>query len=389
MSQYRTCTTCRPALAWTALALGAALGACGPDAPAGSGRNLPEAEQRHDARLTLTELFQTDESVALTTVRGVDVDSRGQLYIGDWGNPAVTVLSPEGRLVRRIGQRGKGPGEFANITGVQVLPGDSLQVYDVQQGRLTVFAPGGDEVAYTVDMSAKGGIAHDVQRVPGTDRLVAVYRRPFDPRENSSADVGRNDVIRVLTVGRETVRDSLLVYPSPEALVLRADGAVSVTGNPFARAGVVHVGPDGRVYHAYTDTLAVRVTTLDGKTAGGFTVRNDVPKVTDDDVARAVTALGPRGARFRNALEEAAPRTWPAMRTFVVDDRGRAWIGLPSAEGQPSEWLVYDAGGRFVGSAQLPAGSTVLRVAGPRLFAVQTDELDVSRLVAYRVDGAR
>ncbi|HEY7768370.1 6-bladed beta-propeller [Longimicrobium sp.] len=389
MPQYRTRTTCRPALPCTALALGAVLAACGPDAPSGNGSNLPGAEQRENARLTLTELFRTDESVALTAVQGVDVDSRGQLYIGDWGNPAVIVLSPEGRMVRRIGGKGQGPGEFANISGVQVLPGDSLQVYDVQQDRLTVFAPGGDEVAYTVDMSAEGGIAHGVQRVPGTDRLVAVYRRPFDSRESSGADAGRSDVVRVLTVGRQTVRDSLLVYPSPEALVLRAAGAVSVTGNPFGRQAIVRVGSDGRVYHAYTDTLAVRVTTLDGKSAGGFTLRNDAPQVTDEDVARAVTALGPRGARFRSAVEEAAPRTWPAMRTFVMDDRGRAWIGLPSAEGQPSEWLVYQADGRFVGSAQLPAGSTVMRVAGSRLIALYTDELDVPRLVAYRVDDAR
>ncbi|HEY0035963.1 MAG TPA: 6-bladed beta-propeller, partial [Longimicrobium sp.] len=135
MPQSRTCTTGRPTLPWTALALGAALAACGPDAPSGKGSNLPGAEQRQNARLTLTELFRTDESVALTAVQGVDVDSRGQLYIGDWGNPAVTVLSPEGRMIRRIGGKGQGPGEFANITGVQVLPGDSLQVYDVQQDR--------------------------------------------------------------------------------------------------------------------------------------------------------------------------------------------------------------------------------------------------------------
>jgi hypothetical protein len=389
MPQCRAFTPCRPSLRWIALALSATVAGCGPDTTSDEGSALPTPDQRQNGTLRLTELFRTDDSVALTSVQGLDVDSRAQVYIGDWGNPAVIVLSPEGRIVRRIGRRGQGPGEFANVSGVQVLQGDSLQVYDIQQDRLTVFAPDGDEVAYTMDMSESGGTASDIQRVPGTDRLVAVYRRPFNAQENSSADDHRKDVVRVLTLGRRVLRDSLLVYPSPDALVLRAGGAVSVTSDPFGRKAVVRVGPDGRVYHAYTDTLAIRVTTLDGKPSGGFALRNEALEVTDDDIARAVDALGPRGARFRATVERAARRSWPAMGTFVVDDRGRVWISRPAPEGQPAELLVYHPDGRFVGSATLPAGSTVLRVAGSRVFAVQVDELDVPRVVAYRLDGDR
>ncbi|WP_420127753.1 6-bladed beta-propeller [Longimicrobium sp.] len=350
---------------------------------------LASPEQRQAARLALTELFRTGDSVPLTLVRGVDVDSRGQVYVGDWGNPFVTVLSPEGKVVRRIGRRGEGPGEFANVSGVQVLPGDSVQVYDVQQDRLTVFGPGADSVAYTVNLAARGGSAHYLERVPGTDRLLAVYRRPFASHENGRDDDLRKDVVRVVTVGRQTVRDSLLVYPSPASLVLRAPGAVSVTSNPFGRRAIVRLGPGGRVYHAWTDTLGVRITSLDGTGAGGFTLRAQAPRVTDQDVDAAVTALGPNGARFRNSLVEAAPGSWPALRNLVVDDEGRAWLALPAPRDAAGEWLVYHPDGRFAGSAVLPAGTDVLRVAGGRVYAVHVDELDVPRLVVYRLDGLR
>lgn len=375
-----------------AIAAVALSAACGSDAAPSSrtaGAELPSAAERAKARLALVEVFRTDESLPLTLVRGVDVDARGQVYVGDWGNPAVTVLGPDGRVVRRIGRSGEGPGEFANVSGVQVLPGDSLQVYDVQMDRMTVFLPGSDSVAYTVGLAGRGGSAHHLERVPGTDRLLGVYRRPFSTTDNAGDDDLRKDVVRVFTVGRQTVRDSLLVYPSPESLVLRAGGAVSVTSNPFGRRAIVRLGPGGRVYHAWTDTLAVRVTSLDGAPAGGFALRADAPAVTDDDVERAVAALGPRGTRFRGSMEQAAPRSWPALRNFVVDDGGRAWLALPSPQGQPTEWLVYHPDGRFAGSAILPAGTDVLRVAGGRVYAVQTDELDVQRLVAYRLTGLR
>lgn len=391
MPLYRIPTRCRHAATLAAVALAAA--ACSSDAPASggpaAGAALPSAEERSRSRLALTEVFRTGEALPLTVVKGVDVDSHGQVYVGDWGNPSVTVLSPAGAVVRQIGRGGEGPGEFGNVSGVQLLPGDSLQVYDVQMSRLTVFLPGSDSVAYTVNLAARGGSAHYLERVPGTDRLLAVYRRPFRTSDNARDDDLRKDVVRLFTVARQTVRDSLLVYPSPQSLVLRAGGAVSVTSNPFGRRAIVRLGPGGRVYHAWTDTLAVRVTSLDGAPAGGFALRADAPAVTEGDVERAIAALGPRGIRFRGSMEQAVPRSWPALRNLVVDDGGRAWLALPSPQGQPVEWLVYHPDGRFAGSAVLPAGTDILRVAGGRVYAVQTDALDVPRLVAYRLDGLR
>lgn len=356
---------------------------------AGQAGELPSTEQREKARVTLTEVFRTGESVPLTLVRGVDVDSRGQVYLGDWGSPSVTVLSPEGQVVRSIGRKGEGPGEFANVSGVQVLPGDSLQVFDLQMDRLTVFNPGGEGVAYTVNLRGEGASAHHLERIPGTDRLVGVYRRSYSPSDDPRADDDRMDVVRVFTVGLRTVRDSLLLYPSPTPLLVRQGGGVAVSHNPFGRQAIVRVGPDGRVYHAWTDTLGVRVTGADGRPAGGFALRAQAPAVTPADVDRVIAGMGPQGTRFRPALQEVVPPRWPALSGMVVDDQGRAWLAVAGPEGRPAEWLVYHPDGRFAASAVLPAGSSVMRVAAGRVYAVQTDELDVPRLVAYRVDGLR
>ena len=62
---------------------------------------------------------------------------------------------------------------------------------------------------------------------------------------------------------------------------------------------------------------------------------------------------------------------------------------LAAPHGQPSEWLVVPPGRPHRRPAVLPPGTDVMRVEGGRLYAVQTDELDVPRLVAYRVDGLR
>jgi hypothetical protein len=40
------------------------------------------------------------------------VDAQGDMYVLDWGDVDIKVFSPEGRLVRTIGKKGQGPGEF-------------------------------------------------------------------------------------------------------------------------------------------------------------------------------------------------------------------------------------------------------------------------------------
>lgn len=71
------------------------------------------------------------------------MDSRGQVDVADWGSPSVTVLSPEGRLVRQIGRKGAGPREFSTVSARAGAARDSVQVFDLQTDRLTVFGPGG------------------------------------------------------------------------------------------------------------------------------------------------------------------------------------------------------------------------------------------------------
>ena len=52
--------------------------------------------------------------------RGLDVDPAGRIYVADTHNSEVLVYTREGRLLRKWGHRGKGPGEFICVTDVAV-----------------------------------------------------------------------------------------------------------------------------------------------------------------------------------------------------------------------------------------------------------------------------
>jgi hypothetical protein len=84
-------------------------------------------------------------------VGGTDIlvrDSRGRYYTAHNDDPAtVSVFHPNGRAWRKIGRRGRGPGEYRNIVALHMAPGDTLHVFDAGNQRHTILSPSYEVVA--------------------------------------------------------------------------------------------------------------------------------------------------------------------------------------------------------------------------------------------------
>jgi hypothetical protein len=71
------------------------------------------------------------------------VDDKGYVYICDLQDRQIKVFDPDGLLVRTIGQKGEGPGEFQNIGEIALLPDGRLLVLDWEAHRISLFDPEG------------------------------------------------------------------------------------------------------------------------------------------------------------------------------------------------------------------------------------------------------
>jgi hypothetical protein len=81
----------------------------------------------------------------------VTIDSRGRYYVSGGPAPYFWVFDRDGKVLRRIGSRGKGPGEFLLVSGILTAQGDTLHVFDGDQARLSIFSPG-YELVRTVNL---------------------------------------------------------------------------------------------------------------------------------------------------------------------------------------------------------------------------------------------
>lgn len=335
----------------------------------------------------LVQVEASSAELDLSSVETMDVDSRGRIFLGDRLRSAVVVLSPDGRPLRTIGRAGAGPGEFGYVRNVQILPGDSLMVYDAEHYRLTVFAPDSSGAAYVRNFAGGPGAQPPnwVEKLPGERAFFATHRQAYSAAQDPADDYRRIQVVRLLEWDGRTRRDSVLMIPAGQPLIARQGRQVAATANPFGRPGLVRAGPQGRLFYGWGDSLTIAIHDLTGQRVGGFSLPHAGPPVTQADVEAAGEGLD---EVLQRALREAAPERWPAFRNVVVDDTGHLWVGLLAPAGEPTRWTAFDEQGNARCVAPLPPNVDLRLVRGGRAYAVETDEMDVPRVVVYRVPPA-
>ena len=325
---------------------------------------------------------ESAESAYFSFITSVAVDPAGRVYVGDFYQAVVTVLSPEGEVVRTMGRSGSGPGEFRSVQGIQVFAdGDSLLVFDRGASRLSAFALGSDAPAYISRLSDHTQVfPMDVWKLPSGNLLAdfaAAYVAGEDPRAR------RMKLLRILDGEGRLLRDSVLEYPERDRLVFRDGGRLSVAVHPFGRNSVVRPGPDGTFTVGWSGDTRVRTYDEDGRLLRTVAIGHPLQAIDGADARRAAESLGPQHVRL---LEEATPATWPEFKYLQVDDRGRVWVAPYERGGVARRWTVLDPGGAPVATVRFPVDLDIRLIRDGRIYGVTRDTLDVPRLGIFSLE---
>ncbi len=81
--------------------------------------------------------------------------------------------------------------------------------------------------------------------------------------------------------------------------------------------------------------------------------------------------------------------TWPAYRTFVVDDESRVWVQLFYAKDAPlAKGLIIDGEGFAVGEVDLPIGVILMAIRSGRAYGQFEDpDTGAPLVVGYEIIG--
>ncbi len=99
---------------------------------------LPDA----DVYLTITDSIGVelgDSNYVFGAITGVDFTPEGDIAVLDLQKNCISLFSPEGEFIQRIGRQGSGPGEFLLPSGIAFFPDGGLVVSDGMAGKLIYF----------------------------------------------------------------------------------------------------------------------------------------------------------------------------------------------------------------------------------------------------------
>jgi hypothetical protein len=356
---------------------------------------LPNDPGRRTLAIRDTTLALPDSVQALLSmVVDLRVAPDLSFYLSDRQLPFVLHLDRTGRLIRTLGRAGSGPGEFQR-PAMMGWRGDSLWVYDMGLGRVTLFDTASTTGHATVSLLYPtrpvgtgrrpyvGGSLFPLALLPEGQLLVNRSPRPEDSGPPEA---------RVLLLTRELeVLDTLAELPAGHtsmAFIFR-DGAIHMI-QPFHDDPLVSVSPDGR-WLVRIDRPATT-----GPGPGVFTValmepggqlayrrewRYDPLPVSDDTVEAFIQgsvafASNPGQGQTRLPLTRDSlkrklyrPRYFPPVSNVRVGRDGTVWLRLMDASARD---LIRRGQVQWV--ALSPRGFEVRRVGLP------------SRLLVHDVD---
>lgn len=195
----------------------------------------------------------------------IDVDTEGNIFVLDWGDVDFKVFAPDGRLLRKFGKKGQGPGEFDTPASFDLGADGRIFLLSGRQNQLVILDGDGKYVSsFRVD-----GYCSDV-RVDGRGRVyymqMMVLPEPGGGEEYRLLQ-NRKILFRSDEMGRE--RTHLGEYPDVSMMVkmLKAGGGVvsqSMTSRESYTTSWL-VGPDDRVYLGYNKDYRLDVYDPDWK----------------------------------------------------------------------------------------------------------------------------
>ncbi len=329
-------------------------------------------------------------------ISAVDGDSSGNLYVLDGAEGAVTVLETRtGRVIRRFGRRGAGPGEFRAPADLQVRADGTILVGERVPPLVHRFTRGGRHLE-TLRPTLGPRPGEGELRPAGVSALAGWHAAP-----------GGGLIARIITLGADPTRPAsnriLRIGPDGSAgtvlLEWSEEGTLAAPPPIFSPRWWWAVDPAGRVYYSRGSDYEVRVLGPDGRVERIIrrpSPGRPVPRAAGDRAIEAFRQSMLDGGAPAHVVQsvvgklEVASRL-PSIHGLWIDPaRRELWVGIPEVlEGRgelaAGEYHLFDLDGRFLGRVPSPQGFRLHAVRDRRLLGAETDRLDVPRPRVYRL----
>lgn len=374
---------------------------CGGSTDGRAGTDVPRLALENELRIGSPD----DPEYSFGWFRSLVVGPDAHIYTLHPEEQVIREHDASGRLVRKIGGEGEGPGEFKSAGAMGFLA-DTLWVFDYGAYRLSYFDGSTGELidSRRVPVDFGDGPDDDPPRPSGLlpDGTMLARTMAWSQRV-ASGEI--TEMVQFRWTRDGELIDTLAVQPLVNTTweVKPPDGSYrSYMQQPFARAAIVRISsyrpeivrverdpPEG-----VEPFFRVIKTTFDGDTVFDRSFPYDPvpipPSVVDSLVDLRAQGMGERAEYPIAEIREWArsglyvPETFPPVEGAVPGMDGSVWLQLTD-DGGPLTWFGLAPDGHTIGAVDASQRFRLLAATSDRWWGVETDELDVPYIVRYDV----
>lgn len=134
----------------------------------------------HEVLTIGEETSETSEYLFGNNIRQVQPITGGKILIADASDNSIRIFNEQGQFLHKFGRRGRGPGEFSEISSIEVTQDNRIVILDRYQNRVTIF-------------NQEGGLLNSSKL---SERYLTNVQFVFERRGHDSFFVGYRDFLR-------------------------------------------------------------------------------------------------------------------------------------------------------------------------------------------------
>jgi len=292
------------------------------------------------------------------------------------GRPGQFLLRDARGIVRVVGRRGAGPGEFNSVGQLGWL-GDTVWVSDGRLPRVTFFSDTGRLIHVATAMPT-------VSWIPRPDgRLVGIGWMPL------GAPALPPWIVTSQRAG-ELRRDTLKAFRNPAVEHFALPPANAMNPQPFAFRAIATSTPDGsRFCNASPDGDDTRIECIDdrGRTLLETTLKLSPRPLTDAVYDSMIAVFGRGQGRTKEMVRDLIkrPRNLPPVMNVMLDNSGEIWLRRSHSYEAGSRWTRVRSNGSIRDDVDIPQRYRVMRPDGDAIWTAAADSDGVETLYRCRI----
>lgn len=324
--------------------------------------NREELRLPEEAAMTLTPVAEIESAgeVYFSGFKKLLMTSDQRVIVNVWGHQGLLYFDRDGNFIDQIGRQGRGPGEFADIWDVLLAPGDTLHVFDRNNGRHQVLAKENGEWKQFREKSFAQGFREEIHSfypsgiiAYDNEKYLSLFRNNIGIRDTTTMHY---DWLQWTDMDLQPVNsEKMLFTPAEHVVVTRDEISILINTHPNGFKMFTQFEENEMAVHRVKNTDGeIKVLTPEGTVLR--TAQLPIEKAAPDrsemnEYYEQMNNL--YGRETRNFAEAISLEHRPFIRQFILDNNGHYWINVTRENSDHPDWIVTDAGGVLLGSFRL------------------------------------